>query len=232
LRGVWHGTSGTCRCPAHPDRTPSLSVADGDGGKVVVHCFAGCTQEAVISALRSRGVWAKERPRRAARFNRTRSAPPSIGHTKTDLALAIWQETIPAFGTATERYLRYRGIGLYAPDSLHHHQALKHHPTGLTFDAMVASVQDSNGQIVAVHRTYLLPDGTGKAQVSSPKMALGPLGDGAVSLHPRRFTFALLGDVGQCFEGIIGVGPRQIAKLFTGLVFGAPGAASARSSST
>jgi len=98
------------------------------------------------------------------------------------LALAIWQETVSAFDTATESYLRHRGIGLYVPESLRHHRALKHYPTGLTFDAMVASVQDSTGQIVAAHRSYLLPDGTGKAQVSSPKMALGPLGDGAVRL--------------------------------------------------
>jgi hypothetical protein len=96
--------------------------------------------------------------------------------------LAVWQETISASGTVTERYLRYRGIGLHVPESLRHHRALKHYPTGLTFDAMVAAVQDGNGEIVAVHRTYLLPDGTGKAQVSSPKMALGPLGDGAVRL--------------------------------------------------
>lgn len=48
------------RCPAHNDRSPSLSIADADG-RVLVHCFAGCEQEAVIDALRARGLW-PERP--------------------------------------------------------------------------------------------------------------------------------------------------------------------------
>ena len=43
-------------CPAHEDRTPSLSIADGDKG-VVVKCFAGCGQADVIDALKSRGLW-------------------------------------------------------------------------------------------------------------------------------------------------------------------------------
>ena len=47
---------------------------------------------------------------------------------------------------------------------------------------MVAAVQAPDRTIAAIHRTYLLPGGTGKAQVSKPKMALGPLGSGAVRL--------------------------------------------------
>ena len=43
-------------CPAHDDRNPSLSVSD-HGGRVLVKCFAGCAQEAVIEALRGRGLW-------------------------------------------------------------------------------------------------------------------------------------------------------------------------------
>ena len=47
---------------------------------------------------------------------------------------------------------------------------------------MVAGVQSPDRKITAVHRTYLLPSGTGKAPLSSPKMALGPVGAGAVRL--------------------------------------------------
>ncbi len=39
------------RCPAHDDRRPSLSIAKGDDGRVLVRCHAGCTTEAVVSAL-------------------------------------------------------------------------------------------------------------------------------------------------------------------------------------
>ncbi|MEI6760158.1 MAG: hypothetical protein WCO22_06865 [Betaproteobacteria bacterium] len=38
-------------CPAHADRGPSLSVRETPEGAVLVHCFAGCTVDAVLGAL-------------------------------------------------------------------------------------------------------------------------------------------------------------------------------------
>lgn len=46
------------RCPSHADKNPSLSVSFSDG-KPLVHCHAGCTQSAVISALKLKGLWPK-----------------------------------------------------------------------------------------------------------------------------------------------------------------------------
>src|SRR5579871_1733602 len=37
-------------CPAHDDRSPSLSVSVR-GGKILVHCFAGCSVQAICAAL-------------------------------------------------------------------------------------------------------------------------------------------------------------------------------------
>jgi hypothetical protein len=45
-------------CPAHDDKSPSLSLTDV-GGKVLFYCFAGCSQAEVIDALRARGLWHK-----------------------------------------------------------------------------------------------------------------------------------------------------------------------------
>jgi DNA primase len=46
LQGVKrNGSSWMARCPAHEDKSPSLSVRD-ESGKVLLHCFAGCTIEA------------------------------------------------------------------------------------------------------------------------------------------------------------------------------------------
>jgi len=39
------------RCPAHDDRSPSLAIKDGDDGRVLIHCFAGCETEDVLSAI-------------------------------------------------------------------------------------------------------------------------------------------------------------------------------------
>lgn len=38
------------RCPAHGDKSPSLSIREVDG-KVLLHCFAGCTPEEIVGAL-------------------------------------------------------------------------------------------------------------------------------------------------------------------------------------
>jgi len=38
------------RCPAHDDKTPSLSISQGDKG-IVLHCHAGCTPESVCASL-------------------------------------------------------------------------------------------------------------------------------------------------------------------------------------
>lgn len=39
------------KCPAHDDRHPSLSVSEGDDGRALLKCFAGCSTEAVAEAL-------------------------------------------------------------------------------------------------------------------------------------------------------------------------------------
>lgn len=45
------GGGWVARCPAHADRTPSLSVRDGRGGRVLIRCWAGCATRDVLEAL-------------------------------------------------------------------------------------------------------------------------------------------------------------------------------------
>lgn len=48
-------------CPAHDDRsTPNLHVREADDGGVLLHCFAGCSQDEVLDALEERGVRRRE----------------------------------------------------------------------------------------------------------------------------------------------------------------------------
>jgi hypothetical protein len=51
LDGVREAGAGwTALCPAHDDTRPSLSVNEGDDGRALVHCFAGCAADDVIKA--------------------------------------------------------------------------------------------------------------------------------------------------------------------------------------
>lgn len=59
-------------CPAHQDRTPSLSIADGRDGVLLYHCFGGCMAEDVRAAIENElgvasggaAVPARPRPKR------------------------------------------------------------------------------------------------------------------------------------------------------------------------
>src|SRR5215468_6194231 len=69
----------TVHCPAHDDRTPSLRISY-DGDKVLLHCWTGCTAEAICKAIGiSLGdLFADDLPskeRRPVRKSR-RSTPP------------------------------------------------------------------------------------------------------------------------------------------------------------
>lgn len=38
-------------CPAHDDHDPSLSIREADDGKLLLHCWAGCDTESIVSAI-------------------------------------------------------------------------------------------------------------------------------------------------------------------------------------
>lgn len=46
-----NGQGWRARCPAHDDHRPSLSIAEGDDGRVLINCHAGCTPEAIVEAV-------------------------------------------------------------------------------------------------------------------------------------------------------------------------------------
>jgi hypothetical protein len=52
LENVQQSAKGwTAKCPAHDDRNPSLSISEGEGGRALVRCFAGCKTEDVCKAV-------------------------------------------------------------------------------------------------------------------------------------------------------------------------------------
>ena len=182
LGGSWRGGYGTAACPVcQPERRrdqDALTLADGDG-RLLAHCKrAGCAFADILAAagLRSGASRAPD-PGDMAR----RRAEQQAEATKREAqALRLWRETLPINGTLAETYLRGRGITCDLPDTLRFHGACWHGPTARRLPAMVARVDGS--ERFAVHRTWLRPDGSGKAAVTPAKAMLGATAGGAVRL--------------------------------------------------
>ncbi|SFJ75251.1 DUF7146 domain-containing protein [Celeribacter neptunius] len=184
LNGVWHGSYGLCRCPAHGDRNPSLSLKNGNDGRLLAHCHTGCSFTDILDALRGMGLIEGNGtvPRMdPAEIARREAEAKAQAEKKARQASALWKEAVPICGTLAETYLRGRGITCDLPDTLRFHPEAWH-PTAKRFPAMLARVH--GGQGFAVHRTYLATTkgGSKKASVTPDKAMLGAVKGGAVRL--------------------------------------------------
>ncbi len=184
LRGKWYRSYGLACCPAHGDRTPSLTLADAPDGRLLLSCKVGCSFLDVLGALRDRGLVDRQdrpQPPSASEIARRRAEDEAEAVKRERQAVAVWREALPVHGTSAETYLRGRGITCPLPDTLRFHPECWHGAIARRIPAMVARV-DGLARL-AVHRTYLRADGTGKADVEPPKAMLGAAMGGAVCVR-------------------------------------------------
>ena len=112
--------------------------------------------------------------------SKARTGLPTL-HSR--LALSLWHESEPAGGTVVEKYLASRGLTGPIPATLRFLPRCLHKPSGIHHPAMIAAVTCwPSRKIVAVHRTFLHPEGEGKATVKPPRMALGSITGAAIRL--------------------------------------------------
>lgn len=64
LGGKRSGNGWRAPCPAHDGKGQNLSITEKQG-RVLVHCFTGCSQQEVITALQAMGLWPKHERKRA-----------------------------------------------------------------------------------------------------------------------------------------------------------------------
>lgn len=198
LCGKWHGTYGTARCPAHDDRSPSLSIRDGEQ-LPLFKCHRGCSPTQILAALRRAGHWPLSNTSRA---NPGNAAERLQREDETRRYVnSLWAECVPILATPAETYLRQaRFIEGPLPPTLRYHPGLKHTDTGLVLPCMVAAVQAPDRTISGLHRTYLRSDGYGKAPVSRPKKMLGKVGGGAVRLAAAHAELAVGEGIETCLS--------------------------------
>lgn len=175
LGGQWSGEGGLCRCPAHGDRIPSLSVRPGRT-RLLLHCFAGCEVSAILRAL------AADRLLEPGSGGIRDSGSGRKDGTRKAAALRLWSEARPISGTPAAAYLESRNLFAACPD-LRYHPRAPHGPRPITEfrPALIAAVRDNSG-LVAVHRTFIDPAGPGLAPMAQPRCGLGRFRNGAVRL--------------------------------------------------
>lgn len=180
LGGRWHGRYGVAPCPvcqpAGRREQNALTLADGRSG-LLAHCKrAGCDFRAILAAAGiGSGDYRVPDPADVACREADRRAEAA---RRAWQAERVWREARPVGGTPAETYLRGRGITCSLPPSLRFHPACWHGPTASRHPALVALVEGGDG--FAVHRTYLRPDGCGKATLDPARAMLGAAAGGAV----------------------------------------------------
>ncbi len=215
------GQNWICLCPAHDDRTPSLSIALSQDGKLLLHCYAGCSFEEILQELHDKKLLYNSNGYQNTYFGYSTKAPkqpkpPKVGHSSQSPAskvhlklskvpshgepqppvdnpslLRLWALSRPSVNTIVERYLHSRGLTgsispiiRYLPDCLHT-------PTQTQWPCMVGAIIWWPDRLIGIHRTYLKPDGSGKAPVEPNKMMLGQLRGGSVPLNKVQETLII-----------------------------------------
>jgi putative DNA primase/helicase len=201
LGGKRYGKQWSACCPAHGDRSPSLSLTDTRDGLALWHCHAGCSQADVRDALVARGLWPRPgdigvsvrraNPRQASKLARPDQA---------DRVPRLWCEAIDPRGTLAERYLNGRGLALDDDMAM---RVLRFHgrcPFGkgedgktLLVPALIAAFSrfcddDESAPPQAIHRIGLNPDGSKIA-----KLMLGKVGGAAIKIDAHDMVQEGLG---------------------------------------
>ena len=95
------GSGWIANCSAHEDRSPSLSITEGEDGRLLLHCHAGCKVHDILAAvgltvsdlfvrkdLRSLSAAERSQLRQAALLPRWRAALSVLSHESTVILIA------------------------------------------------------------------------------------------------------------------------------------------------
>ncbi len=191
------GTKWRYLCPFHDDRNPSFDV---DIQACYYHCWAcGARGNLVDLYAKLKGLSWEEAWREikdkfeGSAGSRTSSRLKSKKEDKNRLVKDLWEKA-STITTTISAYLRSRGLSGYVPPVIRETRLLwkLNGKEKGPFPVMLARVDDVEGHLIAVHRTYLADDGTGKAPIDEPKLSLGSYAGGAVRLgEPKNGVIAI-----------------------------------------
>jgi putative DNA primase/helicase len=210
LDGVREGREWRCLCPSHNGH--SLFLRDGSGGKLLAKCFGGCSWDEILDGLREQGLVnrrsEKDDPNHAAELRRIeeeRTKAEGRLHRRIARARDLYRKGAPASGTPVETYLRVRGITLSIPKMLRFLPLCPHRADPqydkANYPAMLAPIVNVRGEQIGCHKTFLKPDGSGKADLPKElqRETCGPFKTGAIRLAPHGSRLL----VGEGIESVL-----------------------------
>lgn len=179
--------------PGHSQRDRSMAVKIGANGKLLVSSFCGDDQMRCLTYVEEKlGIkWKPDRdaaPQTAAIYrmqarameaNGPKSQPVNDGG-KQEFARKLWRESIDPRGTVVELYLASRGLSIPEDAAM---GVIRFHPScpfgqGARHPCMIAAFHSiDTGEVVAIHRTALTPDGK-----KIDRKMLGPTEGAAIKL--------------------------------------------------
>jgi putative DNA primase/helicase len=209
LRQNRRGWSGNCPSCGYAG-TFSISIKDG---RTLWWCASCQDRDGLLAAIRN-ATGAASTPPVAVSLSTTTDA---AGRTRA--ALAFWDEAMSLKGTLGAVYLTARGLADEVCTALRYHPALRHPSAIGTFPALVALIcSTTTGEPVAIHRTYLRRDGTGKADVDPAKATKGPLAGGAIMLQEPVDGVPLV--IGEGIESSLSASRLLDAPAWAGIAAG------------
>jgi len=212
------GRNGKCKCPAHDDRDPSLSVSE-QNGKVLVKCHAGCSQDAVINALRARGLWYKKGDKSPAAPTRKPSTDDDLKLAENAKWMKAWHILRRASIYSNEnpekrkeilgRYFKGRCIDKIPVNAMLLSPSDTERLIGKRFPALVLPITNSARRLQGAAVTLLSKDGSTKLAIDKPKRIFGKMKQGFVQLGVIERDGPLV--VGEGIETVLSA--KQIARI-------------------
>lgn len=168
LGGEWKPSGAMCRCPAHDDRSPSLSVRVGERS-ILFKCFAGCSAIDIIRALRSER---KSIPSADAQFQSTLG---DSGERRLGGRIrSLWKEACPVADTPARGYLLSRGFDRAHPALRYHERVPLGRKDNVRFRPALLAALEADEGIIALERLFLDPRiGLPVRDLDPPKRMLG-----------------------------------------------------------
>lgn len=206
LKHFREGYTGPCPCCGYKT---GFTLTEKQG-KLLFYCHAGlCSGAEIVDTFRNLALWPSDNYQKFAQTTPANFAIVATSRaddkntatkdrdTRDKVALGryledLWIKSLPAQGSPVEAYLRSRHISCLPPSNIRYLPNGKHPRSGKTHPVMLAKVTlFDDTRLIALHRTYLKQDGSGKAEIEPVKMSLGPIRGGSVHITEPNETLAL-----------------------------------------